>query len=274
MATIDTNPAPPARQSWLHRFVDEHPWRFAILVTTALGAIGALLFLVAPRPVDDHPIVVLGYDAARYSLALGLLAALGWWGRVGMTRRPAGRPLLAFLPLSLILLLQLFTARLGTTQPGRILLIMESMLAAGFTEEVLFRGIVLRALVPMGLWRAAVGSSLLFGGLHVTGLLVGADPMYVALQVVWATLVGFSLAGPVLVTGWIWPAVLFHFGVNVISTLAAGRLVQTQRPDAAAMASLAVVIAIFALLAGFSAWLLLRHVRTQPIQSVGTASFE
>jgi hypothetical protein len=61
---------------------------------------------------------------------------------------------------------------------------------------------------------------------------------------------GFSLAAPVLVTGWVWFAVILHFLMYMISTLGAGRLVQAERPDAAAISILFVVIVIFALLAG------------------------
>jgi membrane protease YdiL (CAAX protease family) len=144
------------------------------------------------------------------------------------------------------------------------------MLAAGFTEEALFRGVVLRALERKGLLFAAVISSMLFGLLHFTGLLVAADPLYITLQVIWASLVGFSLAAPVLVTGWIWPAVVLHFVMNVISTLSAGKLVQTERPDASAITGLFVVIAIFAILAGYGYWLIQRHLHKNQADSKHT----
>jgi uncharacterized protein len=259
MSTSEPFPRPSGPPSALNRYADSRPTSFAILVTLAVGSIVSSLALFMPRPVEDFPLAILAYDGVRYLLAVGLLTALGWWRRCGFTKRPGARLLLPFLPWTLLPLLQLLSARMGTDDPLRIFLIVESMLAAGFTEEALFRGVILRALEPRGWLRAALISSMLFGLLHVTGLLVGADPLYVTLQVTWAFLVGFSLAVPVLVSGWIWPAVVLHFAVNVISTLGAGKLVQTETPDSAALASLLVAIAIFALLAGYALWLLRRH---------------
>jgi uncharacterized protein len=248
-------------RSLLGTYAASYPTVFAVLVTLAVGVIASSLALFMPRPIEEHPLAVLAYDGVRYIFAVGLLTALGWWGRCGFTKRPSARLLLPFMPWAMLPILQLLTVRLGTDDSVRILLIVESMIAAGFTEEALFRGVVLRALVHRGWLSAATISSILFALLHVTGLLVGADPLYIALQVIWAFLVGFSLAAPVLVTGWIWPAVILHFGVNVISTLGAGRLVQTETPDSAAIMSLMVAIVIFALLAAYGLWLLRRHSR-------------
>ncbi|HEU5097711.1 MAG TPA: CPBP family intramembrane glutamic endopeptidase [Roseiflexaceae bacterium] len=140
-----------------------------------------------------------------------------------------------FLPLASLPLLLLFSARLGTTDLVLIGVIVETALAAGFTEEALFRGVVLRALEPRGLMQAAAISALLFGLFHAPGVLVGANSLIIGLQSVWAALFGFACATVVLVTDQIWPAVGIHFALNGISMLSSGKIIADERPDSQAL---------------------------------------
>ncbi|MCI9413590.1 MAG: CPBP family intramembrane metalloprotease [Clostridiales bacterium] len=75
-------------------------------------------------------------------------------------------------------------------------------------EEMVFRGIVLRALLPYGRLFAAVVSSLLFALMHGN-----------LLQVPFAFIVGFACAGLALRSGSIWPASLLHLMNNLVSVL-------------------------------------------------------
>jgi membrane protease YdiL (CAAX protease family) len=252
---------PAVRLPSLRRYAERRPVTFSILVTLGFAMALSVYTLFMPQPVDEYPLAVLGFDAVRYAIAIGLLAALGWWRRAGFLTRPTFRRLLPFLPLALLPFLLLLNPRLGTHSPWMIALIVATMLCTGFTEEALFRGVILRALEPLGWMKAALLSSVLFGLIHATGLLTGADPLYIFLQVIWATLVGFAFAAPVLATGWIWPAVVVHFSINAITTLGAGRLVQAEQPDATAIQGLLAVIAVFALLAVYGYLLLVRTAR-------------
>jgi len=263
MSTQTQIRAPTQRSSQLRSYAERRPVGFSVVVTLGFALVLSVYTLFMPRPVDEYPLAVLGFDAVRYAIAIGLLAALGWWRRAGFLTRPTLRRLLPFLPLALLPFLLLLNPRLGTDSPWMIALIVWTMLCTGFAEEALFRGVILRALEPLGWIKAALLSSLLFGVIHAAGLLAGADPLYTLLQVVWATLVGFAFAAPVLVTGWIWPAVVVHFAINAISTLGAGRLVQVDQPDAAAINGLLAVIAVFALLAAYGYLILVRAVRRQ-----------
>jgi membrane protease YdiL (CAAX protease family) len=101
---------------------------------------------------------------------------LGWWGKTVFLLRPNSHLLIPFIPWSILPPLQLLSTHLGTNDPIRNLLIVASMIAAGFMEDALFRSVVRSALQRKSQLFAAVTSSLLFSLLHLTGLLVGADP--------------------------------------------------------------------------------------------------
>lgn len=66
-----------------------------------------------------------------------------------------------------------------------------SMCLVGFLEEVIFRGLLFRALSPKGLKQAIVISSLTFGMGHIVNLLAGAEPISTLLQICYATAIGF-----------------------------------------------------------------------------------
>lgn len=80
----------------------------------------------------------------------------------------------------------------------------------GFVEETFFRGLMLRSLATLGLWRAAIISSALFGLMHLQNLLFGAELPGTLLQVAYAAAMGFGFAAVTLRTGAIWPLVIIH----------------------------------------------------------------
>jgi uncharacterized protein len=267
MSSLTQNSPQATHLTRLKAYADQHPLEFSVVVTLTIALLISIAGILMPQPADDYPLAVLAYDGMRYALAIGLLSALGWWKRAGFKRKLTWRGIVPFLPMTLFPFLLLLIAKPGTNDPLRIFLIIETAFAAGFTEEALFRGVVLRALQPTGWIRAAILSSIMFGLLHIAGLLVGANPLYIGLQVFWAILFGFSLAAPVLVTRLIWPAIFLHFVINAISTLSQGSLVNTKQPDAAALSSLLVLIVLFALLASYGYWLLRRYVHKLPERS-------
>ena len=93
---------------------------------------------------------------------------------------------------------------------------------SGFVEEILFRGLMLRALLPTGIWRAALISAALFGGMHILNVLSISSPAYALLQVGYAAAIGFGYAALVIHTGTIWPLILAHFLTNFAGFMAAG----------------------------------------------------
>jgi membrane protease YdiL (CAAX protease family) len=88
-------------------------------------------------------------------------------------------------------------------------------LMAGINEETIFRAM----LIPIGMrylkgknraLTTVIVSSVIFGPLHMTNILVGADPVMTLIQAFMATCGGFVLAGIYLRTGSVIPGIIAH----------------------------------------------------------------
>ena len=106
--------------------------------------------------------------------------------------------------------------------PGALLFVV-SMLCVGFLEEVIFRGLLFRAMEKDNLKAAILVSALTFGLGHIVNLFNGSgkDPVSVLTQIVFAVLVGFVLVlifyhGKSLI-----PCVLFHSANNALKVFSA-----------------------------------------------------
>jgi len=106
----------------------------------------------------------------------------------------------------------------------RILLWLSYTASVGLFEEVLLRGLTLCILVAAwgktrrGLVAAAIVQAVIFGALHLIGL-VNGHAIDVLAQITYATLLGFGFAGLVLYCGSLWPAVVVHFFINALGSL-------------------------------------------------------
>jgi hypothetical protein len=78
MSTIKPFPVSSKHIPLLNAYANSHPFGFAVLVTIAFAIIMSSLIFLLPRPVENYPLAVIGYDAVRYIMAIGLLTALGW----------------------------------------------------------------------------------------------------------------------------------------------------------------------------------------------------
>ena len=103
------------------------------------------------------------------------------------------------------------------------LLYVISMCCVGFLEEVIFRGLLFRAMEKNNLKAAIIVSSLTFGLGHIVNLFNGSgkDPVSSMTQVVFAVLVGFVLVlifyhGKSLV-----PCIMFHSANNALKVFSA-----------------------------------------------------
>lgn len=82
--------------------------------------------------------------------------------------------------------------------------------AVAINEETWFRGIIVAVLQPKGIRTAMVVSSVLFGVMHLANLAGGADLVSSLLQMAFALIFGLVAAELVIVTGSLWPAILWH----------------------------------------------------------------
>lgn len=122
-----------------------------------------------------------------------------------------------------------------------------SMCLVGFLEEVIFRGLLFRALSPKGLKQAIVISSLTFGMGHIVNLLAGAEPISTLLQICYATAIGFLFTTIFLKSGTLLPCILTHAAVNAASAFAVPGSLAGQTFASAILTVVSLLYALFLL---------------------------
>lgn len=229
------------------------PFLFVVGLAVAVAAVFLVGFAVirVVYPTADPAAADLINNAVCYSLlaiaTAMLLSHLGWW-------RPAGfrgpfrwaDPLLFWLPaVPLLLTLPAFVvgaAKVVVTNPWQIALFLYVSLLVGFVEEGLFRGVMVRALYPRGIWMAALVSGVLFGLVHAVNIPLGYNAQATGLQIVYAaTFYGFASAALVIYTGTIWPIVLIHGLTDFVAWLQSGATLATTGVTTADVVSTAVI---------------------------------
>ena len=96
------------------------------------------------------------------------------------------------------------------------------MLCVGFLEEVIFRGLLFKAIAKDNIKSAIVISSVTFGVGHIINLVNGSgmDPLNNLCQIVFAIAVGFMLVTIFYRGGSLLPCILVHSVINTLGTFA------------------------------------------------------
>jgi membrane protease YdiL (CAAX protease family) len=197
---------------WLQQQYRQHPWQFTSLITILWLVLAILIsFLPNVLPALDNTLLrALGQIIL--AVVFGLLTFMLGWQSVEPN---AGKPQ-STLPIVIALLIAALPFALGLRieQAGWFAFIVLMELVVGFSEELVFRGLVLQALLAKGRMLALLVSSLLFGAVHLVNILYGSAVPITLLQVLGASVFGFGLGAVVLRTGALWPAMLIHALAN------------------------------------------------------------
>ncbi len=210
----------------LKNLVWQHPyWSVILLLGYAIIILELMRFIVFLIDLSPYKIPYApGSLIAEIVLALLWvflpLYVLDWWCTPGFQmvltwplhiRGYKGLFLGLFLLLCLFpLLLLTFSKPIHQTPPLTITMVAVMCLFVGIAEEGLFRGLILNMLLPKGIWRAALLSSLLFGSMHILNVFVGF-PLNIALAEMLSALgFGMFLAAVRLRTNSLRPGIIAH----------------------------------------------------------------
>ncbi len=197
---------------------ERHPLWFVALLELAVIVVYLLTGTIAHFAELPGEFVSVVSNVVLGVLAAGLLSRLGWRRTAGFRRVTRPRDLLWFLPLLMPAFFSL-AAGLEFGGLGLTLGLLVTALLIGFTEEAIFRGLMLTALKARGPWMAAIVTSVLFGLSHSLNLLSGKSGVEILIQICYALAVGFAFAAIVFKTGLIWPLVLVHALIDFTSFL-------------------------------------------------------
>ena len=94
------------------------------------------------------------------------------------------------------------------------------MLGVGFLEEIIFRGFLFKAMCESNLKWAIVVSSVTFGFGHIVNLLNGRDIPETLMQMCYAVAIGFLFTIIFYKGKSLWPCIITHAAINVLSVFA------------------------------------------------------
>jgi membrane protease YdiL (CAAX protease family) len=210
------------------------PWPAALLALLIYAAwflapgVVARLRSAPPAPATPGPtpseieflVAQIPNQIGLIILLTAIVALLVWWRQVGFTRHSRGSLKFILLPLALtglILATGIVTnARsgmgfLGASSTRDLLQVVLVSLMVGYTEELMFRGILFHgATARFRPLLGAIISSLVFGLFHFINLLGGQGLGWTVSQAVHAASDGFMYAAIRLITGSLWPTMLLH----------------------------------------------------------------
>ena len=215
----DKLPGTAGRAAFLPRLIGRHPYLGALFLLVywlaLLIALGRLLVLVLWL-IHLHIPPLLANLIGEVLIAFVVilpLALFGWWSEAGFTRGTNARGIvICLIPFLLIAgpaLLGL-PVIVGEAPASIIVIAVVLSLLVGFVEEGMFRGLILRSLLPKGIWPAVLLSAFCFACVHLTNLISGASWGYVAEQMILAFGTGVLFAAIRLRTGSIWPSIFLH----------------------------------------------------------------
>jgi uncharacterized protein len=183
-----------------------------LLVWLAITLLGGLIQV---RPAAN-PIAALGGTVAfGFVLAsLFLLAAvlLLRWDGLGFSRpRPARALLVLWLPIAYILLIGASAVAVGLPPLSATAIALVNMLLVGFSEETMFRSILLRGMLEkFRIWPAMLISTAAFGAIHMLNSLVTGNFPIALAQAVAAFMSGIFYMAVRIRSQSVYPMMIIH----------------------------------------------------------------
>lgn len=159
-------------------------------------------------------------------IALCVLATV-WIVRNGLSEyyglckfKGNAKAFLWFIPLVLMSCINLKNGLSLSARLSLSVLMAVNMAAAGYMEEILFRGFLFRGMAKDNLKTAIIVSAVTFGAGHIVNLANTKDILGVFLQISYAIVIGFLYTLVVWKGGSLLPCILSHMFVNASSVFA------------------------------------------------------
>lgn len=135
----------------------------------------------------------------------------------GLTSFPNPKKYLYFLPLILMISMNLWNGININNTKLEILFYILNMINIGFIEEIIFRGFLFKSLEKEGINSAIIITSLSFGIGHIINLINGAPIFSTIIQICYAITGGYLFAIILYKSKSIWPCIITHSLINSLS---------------------------------------------------------
>lgn len=184
---------------------------FVVWVTITVYG-GKLLAGVGPKELGDGLSTGIAWNILGAGLFLWALSVVMGWRDLGLNAAPFGLSFrLSWLPLLIIFAFFVGTVLLGLPPASALLFILLNCLFVGFSEEMMFRGVLFSAFRSRHtIWPSILIVSVLFGAVHSLNVFVTGDLKDALIQSSQAFMTGFIFVALRLRTGSLWPPILLH----------------------------------------------------------------
>ena len=135
----------------------------------------------------------------------------------GLTSFPNPKKYLYFLPLILMISMNLWNGININNTKLEILFYILNMINIGFIEEIIFRGFLFKSLEKEGINSAIIITSISFGVGHIINLINGAPIFSTIIQICYAITGGYLFAIILYKSKSIWPCIITHSLINSLS---------------------------------------------------------
>ena len=135
----------------------------------------------------------------------------------GLTKFPSFKEFLYFIPLLIMMSVNLWNGININNSITEIIFYMLSMICVGFLEEIIFRGFLFKMMEKDNVNRAIIVTSLTFGIGHIINLLNGADLIPTLIQVCYAVAGGYLFVIIFQKGKSLWPCIIAHAVINALS---------------------------------------------------------
>ena len=134
-----------------------------------------------------------------------------------LTSFPEPKKYLYFIPLILLISVNLFNGFNINNTISEIIFYILSMICVGFLEEIIFRGFLFKILEKDNQKLAIIITSITFGIGHIINLLNGAELIPTLIQICYCISTGYLFAIIIVKSNSLWPCIITHSLVNALS---------------------------------------------------------
>lgn len=194
----------------LTRFAELHPYGFVAILEAVVVLVYLLVGTIAYFLRLSNMVLYGLANLVLTLIVIALLTRLGWWKTVGFKPLHRRGDLFYFLILLVPMVLN-FIPGVQIESIVYVTGVLVITLMVGFAEETIFRGLMLQALKPLGHWRAAIITALLFGLTHAMNAMTGKSALDSMMQIGYAAAIGFAYAALALKKDGLWLLILAHF---------------------------------------------------------------
>jgi len=135
----------------------------------------------------------------------------------GLTKLPKFKEFLYFIPLLILMSVNLWSGVHINNTPSEIAFYILFMVCVGFLEEIIFRGFLFKMMAKDNVNTAILVSSLTFGIGHIINLFNGAELISTLIQVCYAIAGGYLFVVIFQKGKSLWPCIIAHASINSLS---------------------------------------------------------